>query len=90
MRVHPGHLGMFEAGLSFDITRIKGIRNMLFGGNGISLAALTGPARVWLQTLTMATFAHALPPYLRGIRQEVADVGAGAVIGSMIRGLTKR
>jgi uncharacterized protein (AIM24 family) len=89
LRVHPGHVGMFEAGVSFDITRIKGIRNMLFGGDGIFLAALTGPGRVWLQTLTVANFAHALMPFLPGFKAEVADVGAGAVIGSVIRNLTK-
>jgi hypothetical protein len=63
---------------------------MLFGGDGIFLAALTGPGRVWLQTLTVANFAHALAPYLPGPGREAADVGAGAVIGSVIRGLTKR
>jgi uncharacterized protein (TIGR00266 family) len=89
LRVHPGHVGMFEAGVSFEIARIKGIRNMLFGGDGIFLAALTGPGRVWLQTLTLANFAHALAPYLPGVKTEVAEVGAGAVIGSVIRGLTK-
>ena len=90
LRVHPGHVGMFEARVNFDITRIRGIRNMLFGGDGIFLAALTGPGRVWLQTLTVANFAHALAPYLPGVQSEVAEVGAGAVIGSVIRGLTKR
>ncbi len=89
LRVHPGHVGMFESSVRFDITRIKGIRNMLFGGDGIFLAALTGPGRVWLQTLTVANFAHALAPYLPGIKGEVAEVGAGAVIGSVIRGLSK-
>ncbi|HEY1770764.1 MAG TPA: TIGR00266 family protein [Chthoniobacterales bacterium] len=89
LRVHPGHVGMFEAGVRFDISRIQGIRNMLFGGDGIFLAALTGPGRVWLQTLTVANLAHALAPYLPGTSNEVAEVGAGAVIGSVIRGLTK-
>ncbi len=89
LRVHPGHVGMFESSVRFDITSIKGIRNMLFGADGIFLAALTGPGRVWLQTLTVANFAHALAPYLPGIQSEVAEVGAGAVIGSVIRGLSK-
>jgi len=89
LRVHPGHVGMFETQVQFDITRIAGIRNMLFGGDGIFLATLTGPGRVWLQTLTVANFAHALAPYLTTAEREVADVGAGAVIGSVIRGLTK-
>ena len=89
LRVHPGHVGMFEAKVNFGITRITGIRNMLFGGVGLFLAALTGPGRVWLQTLTVSNFAHALAPYLPGSGREAVDVGAGAVIGSVIRGLTK-
>jgi uncharacterized protein (TIGR00266 family) len=64
LRVHPGHVGMFEDSVRFEITRIKGIANMLFGGDGIFLAALTGPGRIWLQTLTVANLAHALMPYL--------------------------
>jgi uncharacterized protein (AIM24 family) len=43
LRVHPGHVGAFQASVSFQITRIQGIRNMFFGGDGIFLAALTGP-----------------------------------------------
>jgi uncharacterized protein (TIGR00266 family) len=64
LRVHPGHVGMFEANVQFEITRIKGIANMLFGGDGIFLASLTGPGRVWLQTLTVSNLAHAILPYL--------------------------
>lgn len=90
LRVHPGHVGMFESGVAFGITRIAGIRNMLFGGEGIFLAALSGPGRVWLQTLTVSNLAHALAPYLPGSGREVADVGAGAVIGSVLRGLTNK
>ncbi len=88
MRVHPGHVGMFEAGVRFEITRIKGIRNMLFGGDGIFLAALTGPGRIWLQSLPLSNLAHALSPYLGegGAKQ----AGAGAVIGSILGGLSDR
>ncbi|MEI9892652.1 MAG: TIGR00266 family protein [Chthoniobacter sp.] len=64
MRVHPGHVGMFEDSVNFEITRIKGIANMLFGGDGIFLAALTGPGRIWLQTLTVSNLAHAISPFL--------------------------
>lgn len=66
LRVHPGHVGMFEDTVSFEITRIKGIANMLFGGDGIFLASLTGPGRVWLQTLTVSNLAHAISPYMPG------------------------
>lgn len=89
LRVHPGHVGMFEGSVQFDITRIRGIRNMLFGGDGIFLASLTGPGRVWLQTLTVSNLAHALAPYLpRGGGEAVGSIGAGAVIGSVLRGLS--
>jgi len=89
LRVHPGHVGMFDAGMSFDITRIKGISNMLFGGDGIFLAQLTGPGKVWLQTLTVANLAHAIMPYLPqgGRESQPAAVGTGALMGSVIGSL---
>jgi uncharacterized protein (TIGR00266 family) len=64
LRVHPGHIGMFDASVEFDITIIRGVRNILFGGEGLFLATLTGPGRVWLQSLTITNLAHALIPYL--------------------------
>jgi len=64
LRVHPGHIGMFEASVSFDITMMRGVKNALFGGDGLFLADLTGPGKVWLQTLTPSKLAHALLPYL--------------------------
>ena len=88
LRVHPGHVGMFDASVRFEITRIKGIRNMLFGGDGIFLAALTGPGRIWLQSLPLANLAHALSPYLG--EGAAKQVGAGAVIGSILGGLADR
>ncbi len=62
--VHPGHVGMFEESVSFDITTIPGIKNIFFGGDGVFLAALTGPGKVWLQSLPLPNLAHALQPYL--------------------------
>jgi uncharacterized protein (TIGR00266 family) len=91
LRVHPGHVGMFDASVNFGITRIQGIRNMLFGGDGIFLAQLTGPGRIWLQSLPLSNLAHALRPYLGGgVTETAEDVGAGAVVGSVIRGLLSK
>jgi uncharacterized protein (AIM24 family) len=64
LRVHPGHVGMFQEGVGFDITTVPGITNKLFGGDGLFLAALRGPGRVWLQSLPLPNLAHALVPYL--------------------------
>ncbi len=88
LRVHPGHVGMLEASVSFDITRIPGVRNMLFGGDGIFLAALTGPGRVWLQSLPLSNLAHALRPYLgTSTTETVSNAGVGGIVGSVLRGV---
>jgi uncharacterized protein (AIM24 family) len=38
--VHPGHVGLFEAQMAFEVTTVKGIKNMLFGAESIFLARL--------------------------------------------------
>jgi uncharacterized protein (TIGR00266 family) len=90
LRVHPGHVGMFEERVGFDITMLRGVRNVLFGGDGLFLAQLTGPGRVWLQSLPLANLAHALAPYLGGggetARTSVAAGLAGAALGSLLGG----
>jgi uncharacterized protein (TIGR00266 family) len=90
LRVHPGHVGMFDASVSFNITRIPGIKNLLFGGDGIFLAALTGPGRVWLQSLPLANLAHALSPYLPKITERVEAASAGGILGSILRNLVSK
>lgn len=88
LRVHPGHVGAFTTSISFQITRVPGIKNLIFGGDGIFLAALTGPGRVWLQTLPIAKLAHALQEYLPSGRAERAEGGVvGGVVGSILRGM---
>lgn len=64
MRVDPGHIAMYEPSVGYDITRVKGARNMLFGGEGLFLATLTGPGKVWLQSLPLANLASTLSRYL--------------------------
>ena len=84
--VHPGHVGMFEGTVSFDITLISGLKNALFGGDGLFVARLTGPGKIWLQTLTMPNLAHALGPYLANEGSTSATtIGAG--IGGATKGV---
>lgn len=89
LRVHPGHVGAFQATVSFRITTVPGIKNMIFGGDGIFLAALTGPGRVWLQTLPVAKLAHALEKYLRreNTRQTTEAGAVGGIVGSILEGM---
>ena len=86
LRVHPGHIGAFQSSVSFQITTVPGIKNMIFGGDGIFLAALTGPSRVWLQTLPIARLAHVLAQYMpHETRRETVQGGVvGGIVGSIL------
>jgi uncharacterized protein (AIM24 family) len=86
LRVHPGHVGAFQASVNFQITTVPGIKNMIFGGDGIFLASLTGPGRIWLQTLPIAKLAHAIEKYLprEAPRQAVEGGVVGGIVGSIL------
>ena len=88
LRVHPGHIGAFTHTVNFQITRVPGIRNLIFGGDGIFLAALTGPGRVWLQTLPIARLAHQILEYApsEGRTQAVETGVVGGIVGSLLDG----
>jgi uncharacterized protein (TIGR00266 family) len=92
IKVHPGHVGMFEDTLNFDVVLMRGIKNALFGGDGLFIAQLTGPGKLWLQTLTVPNLAHALEPYIRPgseptVTQAADDGIVAGVAGSMLRGI---
>ena len=72
LRVHPGHVGLFDATMAFEIERVKGIKNMMFGADSLFLARLTGPGSVFLQTMPLANLAAAVAPYI----ERDSDAGA--------------
>jgi len=82
--VHPGHVGMFQESVNFQITMLRGIKNIIFGGDGLFLAQLTGPGRVWLQSMTLANLAHAISQYLG--RETAATSAAAGGIGGAVAG----
>jgi uncharacterized protein (TIGR00266 family) len=85
LRVHPGHVGAFQASVGFQITTVPGIKNMIFGGDGIFLAVLQGPGQVWLQTLPISRLAHQISEYIpRGESRQVGPAAGGAVIGGIV------
>jgi uncharacterized protein (TIGR00266 family) len=87
LRVHPGHVGAFQSTVSFQITTVPGIKNMIFGGDGLFLASLTGPGRIWLQTLPIAKLAHKLMEYMPSPSREATQGGVvGGIVGSILRG----
>jgi len=73
--VDTGHLAMFEPSVTYDIEMVKGIKNLIFGGEGLFFVSLTGPGRVWLQTMPMSKLAGALRAYMP--RAEGSGQGPG-------------
>jgi len=62
--VDQGHVAAMDETVDFDIQRVKGAKNMLFGGEGLFFATVTGPGRVWLQTMPVSKLAEAIIPYI--------------------------
>ncbi len=58
LKVDPGHVGAMEPGVDMDISRVKGVKNIFFGGEGLFLATVTGPGKVWLQSMPLSNLAR--------------------------------
>lgn len=58
LKVDQGHIGALEPTVEFDIARVKGLKNILFSGEGLFLATVTGPGKVWLQSMPLANLAN--------------------------------
>lgn len=64
MQVDPGHIALYEPTVDYDITTVKGITNVLFSGEGLFLATLRGPGRVWLQSMPISNLAAKIRQYI--------------------------
>jgi uncharacterized protein (TIGR00266 family) len=64
MKVDPGHIALFEPSVKYDISAVRGLKNVLFSGEGLFLASLKGPGRIWLQSLPLANLAAKLSRYM--------------------------
>ncbi len=64
MQVDPGHIALFEPTVDYDITTVKGVANVLFSGEGLFLAKLKGPGKVWLQSMPLSNLAAKLARYI--------------------------
>lgn len=62
--VDSGNVAGFESGVNMDIQQIRGAKNVLFGGEGLFNTVLTGPGRIWLQTMPIINVANAIRPYI--------------------------
>jgi uncharacterized protein (TIGR00266 family) len=64
MKIDPGHIALFETTIDYDIEMVKGFTNIFFGGEGLFLATLRGPGRIWLQSMPLSNLAGKLAKYL--------------------------
>lgn len=64
MVVDTGNVLGFESSVAIDIQQVKGIKNKLLGGEGFFNTVLTGPGKIWLQTMSIAGVASAIQPFI--------------------------
>ena len=62
MVVDTGNVAGFEPTVGIEIEQVPGLKNKLLGGEGLFNTTLTGPGRIWLQTMPISGVAGAIPP----------------------------
>jgi uncharacterized protein (TIGR00266 family) len=62
--VDTGYLAAYTGGCTMDIQTVKGFKNAVFGGEGLFNTVITGPGRVYLQTMPIHGVASAISPYI--------------------------
>lgn len=81
LRVDTGCVVAFETSIDFDIQMVPGIKNKLFGGEGLFYTLLRGPGRVWLQTIPFSRLAD------RIIASAPGNGGSAREEGSILGGI---
>jgi uncharacterized protein (TIGR00266 family) len=87
LRVDTGCLVALQPSVTYDIEMVRGLKSMLFGGEGLFFATLRGPGRVWLQSLPLSRLAsriYAAAPQTGGRRREEGSLLGG--LGHLIDG----
>ncbi|MBV4356482.1 TIGR00266 family protein [Pinibacter aurantiacus] len=84
LRLDTGCLVAYTQGIDFDIQFVGGIKNTLFGGEGLFFATLRGPGKVWIQTLPISRLASRVLSYGTTNRKEEGSILGG--IGNMLDG----
>jgi uncharacterized protein (TIGR00266 family) len=84
LRLDTGCLVAYTRDIQFDIQFVGGIKNTLFGGEGLFFATLRGPGKVWIQTLPISRLASRIISYGTTNRKEEGSILGG--IGNMLDG----
>ncbi len=84
IKIDTGCLVALTQYVNYDIQFVGGIRNTIFGGEGLFFATLTGPGKVWIQTLPISRLASRILSYGMGKRKEEGSILGG--IGNLLDG----
>ncbi len=84
LKVDTGCIVAFTSDVHYDIQFVGGIKNTLFGGEGVFYASLKGPGIVWIQTLPISRLAGRILSYGKGSRKEEGSILGG--LGNLIDG----
>ena len=84
--VHAGHVGVLDPTVQFDIQMVRGFRNILFGGEGLFLATLTGPGHIALQSMPIMNLAEEIGRYLPS-RSDTGAMGSGSMVSGVVGGV---
>jgi uncharacterized protein (TIGR00266 family) len=84
LKVDTGCVVAYTAGVDFDIEFIRGIKNWMFGGEGLFFAKLQGPGKVWLQSLPISRLAGRIMQYGSYKRKEEGSILGG--LGNLLDG----
>ncbi|WP_318361461.1 TIGR00266 family protein [uncultured Agathobaculum sp.] len=64
MVIDTGNVAAFDSTVSIDIQQVPGIKNRLLGGEGLFNTTLTGPGKIWLQTMPISNVAESIRPFI--------------------------
>lgn len=84
LKIDTGCVVAYTSGIDFDIEFIKGIKNWMFGGEGLFFAKLQGPGKVWIQSLPISRLAGRLMQYSTVNRKEEGGILGG--LGNLLDG----
>jgi uncharacterized protein (TIGR00266 family) len=84
LRIDTGCVVAYTKDVDFDIQFVGGIKNTIFGGEGVFFAVLRGPGKVWLQTLPISRLASRILQYSTGGRKEEGSILGG--LGNLLDG----
>src|SRR6188768_4293819 len=84
LKVDTGCVVAYTPTIDFDIEFVRGIKNLLFGGEGFFFARLTGPGKVWIQSLPISRLASRIVSYGTYHRKEEGSVLGG--LGNLFDG----